>query len=513
MENSNLLYSSSVRSMTKLLQMENELLGHLKNYAKEMQQKLDMIMLYQQMLQRPAMHDTEIQENYVANPLNAFPLIRRLQQDWPKWLAYLEGGATRDKINQIQSKLEKVPSEKDLHLAIDGLLRIESFYDLEASHMAKGLLLNNQYNSHLDSADCLALGSHLFNLTEYSKSTHWFRTALRLYKRPYGKLYGQVLGLKRKKLYRAYALAIARETHKSEEAPKDRTPAEWQEIADTMLNQLVLKASSADIKNLIDEYLAGDEEIFIKDRANNKPKPKSIERGCRGLWPKREPHQLTCRYLQDSSAFLRLAPLKIETLNEQPLIVLYHQVLHESEIKALKNASIYQTARDFEKETVKLFPLEDIEARFKHRLNRRILDMLGMDIAGQNLHLFNYGLGGYLPKNSKSTCRGSDTITKPKFKSGTVNINFKERCQSKRIGTMIFYASNVPLGGATVFPKLKLVVQPKKGNALVWLNRNADNEPEKLAEHAVCPIAMGSRWVISNCIDSELNLLDQPCLA
>jgi len=212
-------------------------------------------------------------------------------------------------------------------------------------------------------------------------------------------------------------------------------------MADTMLNELVLKASSADIKKLIDEYLAGDEEIFIKDRAKNKPKPKSIERGCRGMWPKREPHQLTCRYLQNSSAFLRLAPLKTETLNMQPLIMLFHQVLHESEIKALKNASMYQTATDFEKETVKLFPLEDIQDRIKLRLNRRIMDMFEMDITGQNLHLFNYGLGGYLPKNSKSTCRGIDTITKPKFKSGTVEINFKERCHSKRIGTFIFYVS------------------------------------------------------------------------
>ncbi|KAM8708483.1 hypothetical protein ACLKA7_015458 [Drosophila subpalustris] len=499
--------------MTKLLQMENELMGHLKNYAREMQQKLDMIMLYQQMLQRPAMHDPEVQEEYVANPLNAFALLRRLQQDWPKWVAYLEGGATRDNIEQIKLKLEKAPSERDLHLAIDGLLRIESFYDLEASHMAKGLLLGNQYNSQLDSADCLALGNHLFNLKDYSRSTHWFRTALRLYKRPYGKLFGQVLVLKRKKLYRTYALAIARETHKTEEKPKHTTPKEWHEMADKMLNEIVLNASSTDVKKLIDEYLAVDEDIFIKERAKDKPKLKSLERGCRGQWPKREAHQLTCHYVQDNSAFLQLAPLKMEILNGQPLIVLYHEVLSDSEIKSLKNSSLYQTAKDFEKEAVKLFPVEYIQERFKLSLSRRIWDMLGMDITDQTLHLFNYGIGGYVPRHSKWTCRGSDTITKPKNKSGTVQINVQESCYSKRIATMIFYASNVPLGGATVFPKLKLVVQPKKGNALVWMNRNDDNIPEKLAEHAVCPVAMGSRWVISNCIDAEFKLLDHPCLA
>jgi len=92
------------------------------------------------------MHDPAAQEEYMGNPINAFALIRRLQQDWPKWLLYLDGGiATREKMELMKLTLEKAPSEKDLQLATKGLLRIESYYDLEASHLAKGLLLGNQY--------------------------------------------------------------------------------------------------------------------------------------------------------------------------------------------------------------------------------------------------------------------------------------------------------------------------------------------------------------------------------
>lgn len=82
------------------------------------------------------------QEEYVANPLNAFALLRRLQQDWPKWLAYL-GHPT--KMEKMQKQLELGPSEKDLQTAVEGLLRIESVYNLETSHMAKGMLLDTQY--------------------------------------------------------------------------------------------------------------------------------------------------------------------------------------------------------------------------------------------------------------------------------------------------------------------------------------------------------------------------------
>ncbi|XP_062127679.1 prolyl 4-hydroxylase subunit alpha-1-like [Drosophila sulfurigaster albostrigata] len=475
--------------MAKLLQMENKLLTQLKSYAKLMQQKLDMINLYQEMLHRPAMIDVESQEQYVSNPLNAYGLLRRLHQDWPKWLSYLD---TRELIEQMQQQLKKAPSEKDLHLATDGLLRIESFYDLEASHMAKGLILDKQYNSYLNPADCMALGNHLLNLTEYSKSTHWFRTALRNYKQPYGKLYNQVLGLKRIKLARAYALAIARD------------------MADNMLDDLVFKASNEKIKKLTKEYLDADEQIFINARAKHKPKPTAMQLGCRGLWEKPKPHRLTCRYSQADSAFLRLAPLKEETLSTQPLIILLHQVLSDSEVRSLKNLSLYRTSRDFTKQSVKLFPLEETQASLQRQLNRRIMHILGVGPTDHSLHVYNYGLGGYLQRNSKSTCRGP-----PKKKQSSRNQPTQQKSMFRNVATAntLPQASDVPLGGATIFPKLQLLVQPKKGNVLVWINRDNEKRPEKLAEHAVCPVVMGSRWVMSNCIAAGLEMLKQPCLA
>ncbi|KAH8261671.1 hypothetical protein KR044_013060, partial [Drosophila immigrans] len=419
---------------------------------------------YQEMLKRPVMQNAESQEEFVSNPLNAFGLLRRLRQDWPKWLSYLQDD---EMIREMEKQLQQPPSEKDLKLAIKGLLRIERFYDLEASHMAKGLILDKQYDAHLNPVDCMALGSHLLDLKEYSKSTHWLRTAMRNYQKPYAKLYGQVLGLKRKQLARALALAIARETDGNEK-PTDKTMQEWQPMADKLLNEMVFKASSSNIKKLTDEYLAGDEELFIKNRARHKPKPTAMERGCRGLWPPAKPHRLTCSYSQDNAAFQRLAPLKVEVLNWQPRIVLFHQVLSDSDSRSLQNLSQYRTSRDLAKQSVKLFPLDD------SRLHRRITHTLGVNSKDQSLHVLNYGLGGYLQKNSNSTCRG------PQAKAKTSKAARK--------------ASDVPLGGATIFTRLQLLVQPQKGSALVWENRDNAYKPEKLTEHAVCPVVVGSRW-------------------
>lgn len=92
------------------------------------------------------MHSTVAKEEYIANPLNAFPLLRRLQRDWPKWIEYLQGGATQTTMENMQNLLADQPSSKeDLLQATKGLLRIERIYDLEASHMAEGLLLDMQY--------------------------------------------------------------------------------------------------------------------------------------------------------------------------------------------------------------------------------------------------------------------------------------------------------------------------------------------------------------------------------
>lgn len=46
--------------------------------------------------------------------------------------------------------------------------------------------------------------------------------------------------------------------------------------------------------------------------------------------------QLHCRYVTNKSAFLKIAPFKLEEVNLKPYIVIYHEVLYESEMKVIK---------------------------------------------------------------------------------------------------------------------------------------------------------------------------------
>jgi len=169
------------------------------------------------------------------------------------------------------------------------------------------------------------------------------------------------------------------------------------------------------VKQLIDEYLSLDEKIFQYEAAKLRRKSSRLERGCRGEWPKKSSPELICRYNRDTSAFLKLAPLKMEFLHMQPLVVMYHDVLYESEFKSLRDIAIFNatmtdgwTYVDFDKKgkpkpqdrVVKMITFQGTTPSATLSINRRIADMSGLEMQ-ENMALFltNYGLGSHFGKH------------------------------------------------------------------------------------------------------------------
>ncbi|XP_034659779.1 prolyl 4-hydroxylase subunit alpha-1 [Drosophila subobscura] len=503
-----MIYSNSMLGMVKLLAMEDALRHNLATYIQAMQTKLDALKLFQQMLQRKPMKTLEEREEFMGNPLNALPLLRRLNQDWPKWLNYLRSDMATKTTNAMETKLKLAPSNEDLQVALKGFARIESFYDQEAADMAKGYLLGQQFDSQLTAPDCFALAEFHYNQTKFSRGTPWYRMALRLHQSAEGKLYQKVLGLKRKRIYQKFAKSLVMEAF-SLSIPTEINP-EWE----TLANEMVTEDKFPSIKSALDEYLEGDEEILRQEAAEHKPKPTRLERGCRGWWPRQSSARLTCSYNRKNSAFLRLAPLKMEVLNEQPLIVLYHEVLYEKELKSVREMA--NKSDSMHKQSIKP-QREDRVAKlhiaepFALSINQRIADMTGLELQGNTaLHMSNYGLGGDFNAHEDSVDLAKRPVSRG---SHLVNAISSTDRGGNVLATVLLFASDVQLGGANVFPKLKISVAPKKGNALIWHNLNNAGKPEKLISHAVCPVVLGSRWTIYKWIKAEQQMLKRPCLA
>jgi prolyl 4-hydroxylase len=54
--------------------------------------------------------------------------------------------------------------------------------------------------------------------------------------------------------------------------------------------------------------------------------------------------------------------------------------------------------------------------------------------------------------------------------------------------------NDVPVGGATVFPKLKVTLWPERGAAAVWFNLHRDGVGDVRTQHAGCPVLVGTKW-------------------
>ena len=67
----------------------------------------------------------------------------------------------------------------------------------------------------------------------------------------------------------------------------------------------------------------------------------------------------------------------------------------------------------------------------------------------------------------------------------------------QRLATFILYLSDVERGGGTIFPAIGLEVFPKKGNALWFLNTDADHQPDRQTLHGGAPVVSGTK-IIAN---------------
>ncbi|XP_030373078.1 prolyl 4-hydroxylase subunit alpha-2-like [Scaptodrosophila lebanonensis] len=465
-------------------------------YASALQHKIDEIQIYIQSLKRGRHDNFQEGVRFVSNSLNAFALIRRLHQDWPAWHTYMKRSVEKDEVQVIEDLLKKAPTVADMNEALLGMHRIEKTYGLEPKDIANGRLQGKQYDIQLFTRDCLTLVKHKIKKEDYGSAIQWFRIALQKKHNPHENIYNEILGAPFND-----SIVSTLEPMSSFIVNKGNKT-----INASQLEQ-ILKSNNntctADLQRLLQKLMISNNTQDLDETA-----PTPYDRGCRGLFPPRT--KLSCRYNYTTTPFLRIAPLKMEEISVDPYIVIYHNIVSDKDIDDMHKAAVPKFFNGLAgipkknqtepREIVSRCSWVTNPLPSRERVNRRFIDMTGLDIKGNaEIQVSNYGLGGHF---------------KPHF--DYISDDQKEQPDiielGDRVATINVYTSDVEQGGATVFPNAEVTILPQKGNALFWFNLESDGTPDPRSLHSVCPVIVGSRWTFTKWLREKAQVFTRPCV-
>ncbi|XP_030080740.1 prolyl 4-hydroxylase subunit alpha-2-like isoform X2 [Drosophila hydei] len=460
--------STSVVGMLELVQLEADLIDSLSTYADELEAKLKVLKSFVPKLQAESNEAVTQMENYVSNPINSFSLIRRMHEDWHDWKIFMESSIGQSQVAFLNKAKLQFPTKTDLNEASSSIVRLQKMYNLTAKDMARGVLNGKQYEASLTALDTYAMGRYL-NKQNRDMAREWFVVTSELLKEqtPLTPLAGE-----REKVLHLFAQAIF--------------DYEYYSIALSVFDHALLLANKTANPTLLSKRSKFEElarkEAEVVEKTNSKIKPSEFEIGCRGQF--KQQSKLLCEYKSELSPFLQLAPVKVEEVFLDPLIMVFHDVLTSREIDELQ-----QIARPLLKRTTILHNsgVETVHSsriakgtwltrdfnNLTLRIERRIMDMVDLELSGsEDLQIMNYGIGGHF---------------EPHYDYFEPDL------------------TDVEQGGATVFPVLQQAVSPKRGAALFWYNINANGSVDPKSFHGGCPVLVGSKWIMTQWISNNIS--------
>ncbi|XP_043649574.1 prolyl 4-hydroxylase subunit alpha-1 [Drosophila teissieri] len=468
----------SIAGMKVLVDWEGFFISEMESYTAALKNKIDIIESFLQEVQSKREISRRNPEEFVAHPLNAFSLIRRLHEDWTQVELVMLNQVGLANLQSIENGLDVAqPTDKDLNDAINGIISLQEFYNLQPDEIANGVLMGQQYNASLTTLNCMAMANACESFDFDNYALKWYKSAVEHYNDDRdGRVYREVFGFSLFDLYKNYTSVLISNGFRK-----------------TALNLLRdvsdLDANLWSIRK--DVYEMG--KIDVPDPTFPIP-PWFDVTGCLRVSRTRQHH--SCHYEKSTSDFLRIAPLKVETLSLKPHIVLYHDVIYDSEISKVQNISLPSL-----KSPLRILHAEDhnlklakIREDYHSPLNLRIKDMTGEDVKEDtDFQIDNYGICGFRYYHTDNLESQDQTVE-----------------LGDRLTSIMFFMNDVAQGGAFVFPNLNLTIWPQKGSALVWRNLDHRMQPNDLL-HRSCPVIVGSKWTLTKWLHERPQMFSRPC--
>jgi prolyl 4-hydroxylase len=402
--------------MEEVFETESVLITNLEGYISAQEIKIEFLRQKVKEYQREHAEAAKDVSAYLLNPINAYLLTKRLTSDWKDLEQIMTMDVGSQFLNNITEYRDvlKFPSDEDLMGAANALIRLQDTYNLDTASLARGELNGVQYSTSMSSEDCFEIGRQMYNNRDYHHTILWMTEAINRLKNDSRLPHSDLLEYLAFSTFKEGNVQSALDmTNDLLEMVPDHQRARgnkyyYEKELAKINEKSVLRGDDGSSDVPVDKSLE-----FQHDRIGpyryDLPERKLYELACRGeLRPDEVTlSKLTCRYVNNDVPFLTIAPLKLEQVSIDPYIVLYHDVMYDSEIEVMKRMAkprfkraTVQNHKTGELEVAqyrisKSAWLKDEEHDAVRNVVQRTADMTGLVMeTAEELQVVNYGIGG-----------------------------------------------------------------------------------------------------------------------
>uniref|UniRef100_A0A669DKN4 procollagen-proline 4-dioxygenase n=1 Tax=Oreochromis niloticus TaxID=8128 RepID=A0A669DKN4_ORENI len=501
--------------MTDLIYTEKELVQSLREYIKAEESKLATVKSWANKLDALTRVSTADPEGYLAHPVNAYKLMKRLNTEWSELESLVLQNPADGFVSNMSVHRQYFPDEEDETGAAKALMRLQDTYQLDSEAFSKGKLPGVHSNAVLTVDDCFDMGKTAYNDADYYHAVLWLQQALKQLDD------GEEAVVSKADIldYLSYSVYQMGDLPRAIELTRRLVAIDpsHQRAGGNLryFEQLLMKQ----LREMNQDYQPPSEEpIQLGTYSRPKdhlPERESYEALCRGegiQMTEARRSRLFCRYHDGKrNPHLLLKPVKEEDEWDSPHIVRYLDLLSDEEIEKIKELAKPRLARATVRDpktgvlttanyrVSKSAWLEGEEDPVIDRVNQRIEAITGLTVeTAELLQVANYGVGGqYEPHFDFSRKDEPDA--------------FKRLGTGNRVATFLNYMSDVEAGGATVFPDFGAAIWPRKGTSVFWYNLFRSGEGDYRTRHAACPVLVGSKWVSNKWIHERGQEFRRPC--
>lgn len=494
-------YALSSSYLTDLSKKEERIHATVVQYMKSLEDRLRIVKAYladfddsQTKVKKVTNSTTTETLNVSASPIRSYRLIRRFADDL-RAIVRIRDDAESAFLNQMTENqgLDNWPTEDDAYDIMDGILRIQFFYNLNLTEFVEGNINGTQTGVKLTSRHCWSIAQFAVRWQFFTLALEWLDVTK--WKLRQDKDEDRWPGLTEEII-----LAVERSTRVNhdkhfDEQVKNGSPfifservGEGTELPITMREHLMNNYLGRDFSKQVDYS-------FINFVAL-----------CNGhnFQTKEEKNELRCWLEQDRHPYFKINPLKMELLHETPPLVQIHDFIGDHWIQVLKRTASPTLKRPpprHDDETTPRtaiyawLPDEDIE---NIDLIKKIESTTGINVAtlkaSDRLQIASYTFGGHVGLHV-------DSLDSKAY--------LDER--GDRILTLLMYLNDVEWGGLTAFPLMGTSVKPLKGSAVLWYNSLKNGQIDRRTVHGACPLIFGQKWIATKWTHLNGNMFKWPC--